>query len=476
MKETFYITTPIFYANASPHMGHAYALVLADFIARYHRGRGDDTYFLTGTDEHGIKNLRAAEAAGKEPLVFLDEQAEKFRELADLTNISHDQFIRTTDRKVHWPGAIALWNKLAEAGDIYKGTYEGLYCVGCEAFKTEAELVDGKCPDHDRVPERLSQENYFFKLSKYTNQIKKLIESDELEVLPRTRKNEILALVERGLEDVSFSRPAKDLPWGIPVPGDESQVMYVWCDALPNYISALGYGSDNEELFAKFWPANLHVLGKDILRFHAALWPGMLLSAGLPVPKKILVHGLIQSGGRKMSKTIGNVIDPKEYISEFGVDAFRFYLAHEINPFEDGDFTREKFEEVYNAQLVNGVGNLASRIMKMASSYLAAPVGLKDLASYSIPEYHEAFGRFDTLGAIRAATAFISELDREIQETQPFKVFKTDPEKAKEIVTGLVHGLYKVTIALKPFIPGTAEKIEEAIKANQPLQPLFPRK
>lgn len=478
---TFYLTTPIFYANAAPHMGHAYTAVLADMIARHRRARGDGSYFLTGTDEHGIKNFRSAEAAGKKPQEFVDEQAQKFRDLFSLLEISNDQFIRTTDREVHWPGAQALWKKLAEEGDIYKGVYEGLYCTGCETFKTDTELVDGKCPDHDRVPEHIQQENYFFRLSKYTARIKEAIEKNELAILPETRRNEILSLLGEGLEDVSFSRPKKDLPWGIPVPGDDSQVMYVWCDALANYISALGYGRPNPALFDEFWPANLHIVGKDILRFHAALWPGMLMSAGLPLPRAILVHGLILSEGKKMSKTIGNIVDPVLVIQEFGVDAFRFYLAHEINPFEDGDFSMDKFRETYNAYLANGVGNVTSRVMKMAESYLSErTTSLEELRSARRGDFEKRFNaameEYRINDATHIVTELVSELDQEIAETQPFKLIKTDPEKAKEIVEGLVEGIAELARLSAPFIPATAAKIESAIRANKMPEPLFVRK
>lgn len=477
MKNTFYITTPIFYANASPHLGHAYAVVLGDIIARYQRMQGKDTYYLAGTDEHGIKNLRSAEAAGKGALEFLDERSDEFKKMYSILNVSNDQFIRTTDKKQHWPGPIALWKKLEAAGDIYKATYEGLYCVGCENFKKDTDLVDGKCPDHNSVPEQMSQENYFFKLSKYTEQIKKAIESNEIQILPETRKNEILSLVNDGLEDVSFSRPAKDLPWGIPVPGDESHVMYVWCDALVNYISALGYGGEKTELFEKFWPASLQVLGKDILRFHAALWPGMLLSAGLPLPKAILAHGLILSGGRKMSKTIGNVIEPIALCGEYGVDAFRFYLGHSINPFEDGDFTEERFKEVYNTYLANGIGNLTSRVLKMAESYLDGPVEISASTGVDVVrKYEEAMGAYEIHKGAEVILTYIRELDLEIQETQPFKLVKTDPEKAKEIVAGLVQGVALVGRLIAPFLPETSEKILKAVKENRMPEPLFLRK
>src|SRR3989344_2063764 len=290
MKEKFYITTSIAYANAGPHIGFAYEGLLADIIARYRRMRGLDTFFLTGTDEHGDKILRAAKERGLAPQVFVDENVRKFEELNQALRISYDYFIRTSDKKNHWPGAQMLWQKLLASGDLYKGTYKGLYCVGCEAFITEKELVDGKCPNHGTVPETIEEENYFFRLSKYAPQIKAMIESGELKVTPEARGHEILMLLKEDVQDVSFSRPERDVLWGIPVPNDQKQMMYVWCDALSNYVSALGYGRKDDEQFEKFWPANIHLIGKDILRFHAVIWPAMLLSAGLPLPKEILVH------------------------------------------------------------------------------------------------------------------------------------------------------------------------------------------
>ena len=339
MQKTFYITTPIFYPNANLHLGHAYNTTLVDILARYHRLKGDDVYLLTGADENTEKVVRAASLAGVETKAYLDAIVANFKSLFQRLNISYDQFIRTSDEKVHFPGAQKMWQRLVEAGDIEKRSYEGLYCVGHEAFITEKDLVSGKCPDHGETPQRLREENYFFRLSKYTKTISTKIQSGEFQVIPETRKNEILALLERGLEDVSFSRPSDKVSVGVPVPGDPSQTIYVWCDALVNYLSALGFGREDDTLFKKFWPADVHVIGKDILRFHAAIWPAMLLSAKLPLPKKLFVHGFITSGGKKMSKTIGNVIDPNELIAEYGGEAVRFFLARHISPFEDGDIT-----------------------------------------------------------------------------------------------------------------------------------------
>ncbi|MEI6864081.1 MAG: methionine--tRNA ligase [Candidatus Adlerbacteria bacterium] len=473
----FYITTPIFYPNAKLHLGHAYTTTLSDILARYHRLIGDKTYFLTGSDENTQKMVDSAVKEGKEPLIFLDGIVENFASLYKGLDISYDQFIRTTDQKKHWPGAQALWQKLVAAGDIYKKEYEGLYCVGHEAFITEKDLVDGKCPDHGTVPELIKEENYFFRLSKYAPQIEEKIKSDEFRIVPESRKHEILSFIKNeGLEDVSFSRPRK-AAWpaglGIPVPGDDSQVMYVWCDALSNYITALGYGQD-EMLYKEFWPANVHVIGKDILRFHAAIWPGMLLSAGIPLPKALLVHGFITSGGKKMSKTLGNIIDPEELIEEYGSEAVRYFLARHITPFEDGDITRESFKEIYNANLANGLGNLVARVMKLAEVHLHGDIQITQPV-YS-NEYLEAFEKFDINKAIDHIFKRIGVLDQRITKEEPFKLVKTDPAAGTKLILELLLELRVVAILLIPFLPETSKKIIEAVDARKKPENLFARK
>lgn len=480
-KKLFYITTPIFYPNAKPHMGHAYTTVISDILARYKRLAGEDVYFLTGVDENTEKIVRVAKSLGQDVKSYLDTAVTNFKGIYDREklNISFDQFIRTSDEKVHWPGAQELWKRLEKAQDIELRSYEGLYCVGHEAFITEKDLVDGKCPDHNEVPQTLKEENYFFKLSKYTKQIKEKIESGELAIVPESRRNEILALLERGLEDVSFSRPASKVSVGIPVPGNESQKMYVWCDALSNYITALGFGTSHDDLYKKYWDSesaqNLHVIGKDILRFHAAIWPGMLISAGLPLPKKILVHGFITSDGKKMSKSLGNVIDPDDLIKEYGGEAVRYYLARHIAPFEDGDITLDKFKEAYNANLANGLGNLVSRVMKMAETNLSEPVKIPE---NTIPEsFLMALDVNDVQKAADIIWATISSLDETIQKTAPFKLIKTEKEKAEKIIQDLVIGVYTVARMLNPIMPGTMEKIKKVVKENKmPSEPLFVRK
>jgi len=474
--EKFYITTAIDYVNAPPHLGHALEKVEADAIARYQRSLGKEVYFLTGTDEHGIKIVRSAESSGKKVEDFVNENSKKFLKLVKILNISNDDFIRTSDQKKHWPGAQKLWKILDEAGDIYKSKYKGYYCVGCEAYLTEKDLVDGKCLYHDKEPEIIEEDNYFFKISKYAGEIKKAIASDKLKIFPESRKNEVLAMIERGIEDTSFSRPREKLNWGVPVPGDDSQIMYVWCDALPNYISALGYGSDDDSKFKKFWPANMHIIGKDILRFHAIVWPAMLLSAKLSLPKNIFVHGFILSEGKRMSKTIGNVIDPFELINEYSADAFRYYFLREMTPFDDGDITKEKFKEAYNANLANGLGNLVSRIMKMSEQHIGHLMSNWTLNVQVMKGYKNLMDKFELSKTMDLIWQEISNLDMKIQETQPFKLIKTNENKAKEIIKELVIDLNKIAVMLQPFMPETSEKIISAIKANKMPEPLFLRK
>lgn len=473
MNEKFYVTAPIYYPNADLHMGHAYTTLFCDVLARHARLQGKEAYFLVGTDEHASKVVKAAIAAGMEPQEFVNKQAEKFKTFFTEMEFTNSDFVQTSNQERHWPGAQLIWEKLVANGDIYKKKYSGLYCIGCESFKTEKDLVDGLCPDHNTKPELVEEENYFFRLSKYGNKLKEIIESGAMKIFPETRKNEILSLIADGLEDVSFSRPTKDSRWGIPVPGDPGQTMYVWCDALTNYITYLGYGRD-DGLFKKFWPADLHIVGKDILRFHTAIWPAMLISAGLPVPKAVLAHGMITSGGKKMSKTIGNIIDPKEVIKEYGVEALRYLLTREVAPFEDGDLTLERIKEVYNANLANGLGNLTSRIMKMSESYLETPV---DLPNYEFPAgYQEDFANYELNKAMDFIWQKIGEADLLITEKKPFSVWKTDQESARVIVIDLIKRLGEIAFLLQPFMPTTADKIVSAIKANKLSEALFLRK
>ncbi len=337
-KPSYYITTAIDYVNGEPHIGHALEKVQADALARYQKLLGKDVFFATGTDEHGAKIAREAERQKMPIQEFVDKNANSFRAMDDALNISYNLFIRTSDKDKHWGSVISVWNDLYKNGDIYKKEYQGLYCVGHEAFVTSKDLnKDGICELHNAKPEIIEEENYFFRLSKYTDKIKKVIESDELKIYPKERKNEVLSIVNEGLEDVSFSRPSKDLSWGIPVPNDETQTMYVWVDALTNYLSAIDY-NDNSDLYKKYWPPSLQVIGKDILRFHGIIWIGMLMSLNLDLPKCILAHGFISVDGVKMSKSIGNVINPMELLKKYDTDSVRYFLLSEIPTTKDGDF------------------------------------------------------------------------------------------------------------------------------------------
>jgi methionyl-tRNA synthetase len=467
MDGKFYITTAIDYTNNKPHLGHALEKVQADVLARYYRLKlgQDKVWFLTGTDEHGAKIARAAEAAGKNPQEFVDELVGKFQDLKQALNLSFDQFIRTTDEKIHYPGVQKIWNKLLENGDLEKRTYKGLYCVGHEAFVTEKDLVEGKCSDHGKEPEVVEEENWFFKLSKYTGQIKEKIESGKFQILPETRKNEILALLGRGLEDVSFSRPRKDLEWGIQVPNDAEQTIYVWADALTNYISAVGYGRNDD--YEKWWPADAQVIGKDISRFHAAIWPGMLLSAGLPLPKKLLVHGFITVDGQKMSKTLGNVIDPVEIAEKYGADALRYYLLKEIPSGEDGDFSQNKFEALYNGDLANGLGNFISRVKKLAENEGVKSGDSKGFGTQVEKlksEIDRNLENFKINEALQKIWELISEGDKFMNDKEPWKT------KDKEIIAELLYLANQIVEIIEPFLPGTAAtaKIGDG-------KPLFPR-
>lgn len=473
MAEKFYISTAIAYTNALPHVGFALELCQADAIARYHRLVGEEAFFLTGTDEHGRKVAQAAEEAGEEPQKFVDGLATRFQDLAETLNISNDAFIRTTDRTQHWPGVEKMWAALDAKGDLYKKKYQGLYCSGCEAFIPKSDLVDGRCPNHHREPEVLEEENYFFRLSRYQDALKKIIQRDEIRIIPESRKNEVFQFIQQGLEDVSFSRPRKDLAWGIPVPGDDTQTIYVWCDALVNYLSAISYGQDQPSAQEKWWPADVHVIGKDILRFHAIIWPAMLLSAGLALPKNILVHGFITSGGKKMSKSLGNVVDPFELVDRHGADAVRYYLLHEISTTEDGDFTNEHFREVYTADLAHNLGNLVSRVTKLAEGY-GKPIFPKGNSAQQIVDrswesYGSALSVFQLREALDAPMEIVSFANRYIDEKKPWEAIKqsqisnlksqTNGTKAVETLASLMYMLGNIGWMLQPFLPETAGKI-----------------
>jgi len=473
MPNKFYITTAIAYVNAAPHIGFAMETLEADCLARYHRMIGDEVWFLTGTDEHGSKIRNTAKEQGMTAQELADQNAPWFENLGALLNLSNDDFIRTTEPR-HKLGAQKLWRKLVAAGDIYKSKYEGHYCVGCEAFVTAKDLVDGKCPEHNKEPELITEENYFFRLSKYSDLISEKIRSDEVKVLPESRKNEILSLCDEGLTDVSFSRPKDSLSWGVPVPDDEDQVMYVWCDALSNYITALGYGSSDESKFDKFWPADVHVIGKGILRFHAGIWIGMLLAAEMELPRAIYVHGYITSEGEKMSKSLGNTIDPFASVEEKNCDPVRYYLLREIPTTTDGDFSQDRFKVVYESELADNFGNLFSRVLTLTERFLESKVPevvgdslLMKAVKDAWIKYDEHIANFDLKKACEEAVRLGEISNQYIDEKKPWELIKADPASLSQVMYNLLEILRHIACMLYPFIPSTADRMLEALGVPQ---------
>ncbi|MHB1330918.1 MAG: methionine--tRNA ligase [Minisyncoccota bacterium] len=466
---TQYITTTLPYVNANPHMGHALEFVRADIIARWRKFLGEEVFFNTGTDEHGQKISTAAEASGVEIQSYVDKYANEFKNLLPLLNISPDiHFIRTTD-KSHEKAAQEFWKRVDEAGYIYKKNYKTKYCIGCEAEKTDSEISDGKCIIHPNLEiEVREEENYFFKFSAFSEKLLKLYESDF--IIPESRQNETREFVKRGLEDFSISRLREKMSWGVSVPNDEDHVMYVWFDALVNYISTLGW-PDNKESFKKFWVEGrpIQYCGKDNTRFQGAMWQAMLMAAGLPNSYKIVVNGFVTGeNGVKMSKSLGNVVDPIEITKEYGADALRYFVAREISTFEDSPFTLERFKEAYNANLANGIGNLTSRIMKLAETYLDKPVSTEHKVIHGT--IFNALEKFEIGKAMDHIWWEIGELDSFIQENKPW--VSKDTSVISEIVTKLSH----IGHSLEAFMPETAKKIINAIEVNKMPEPIFLRK
>lgn len=472
----YYVCTSIPYVNGEPHLGHAMEFIMGDVLARYNRLQGTPVIFSTGTDEHGGKMAEKAAELKITPQAFVDTMAANFVELLKELNVSNDRFIRTTHPD-HEKRAQAIWKNLSK--DIYKGKYVGWYCTGCEEYVSEqvAKANNGVCPNHNRPYEKLEEENYFFALSKYTPQIKKVIEDSSFRIVPTSRRNEILSVINEGLEDISISRPKTKIAWGIPVPGDANQVMYVWFEALLNYITVLGY-PDSED-FKKFWPANVQIIGKDILRFHAAIWPGILMGLGLPLPKILFVHGFINIDGKKMSKSLGNYVSPKEIIEKYNADVFRYFFLRHIPSYDDGDFTWDRLEAAYNNELADQLGNGVSRTVAMIAKYQDGLIGDIPEPAHDNAQYHEAIANCHFDRALNEVWEQVKGLNQYIDEEKPWEIAKQgDPEHLKEILSSMVGSLLEIASMLEPFMPETATKIK-AVFSEGFLRPmkgtLFPK-
>lgn len=474
-RKPLYLTTTLPYVNGAPHLGFAVEIVRADAVARFHRAQGRDVFFNTGTDEHGTKILQRAREEGVEPQAFVDRMSEPFRALKDSLDLTWDAFTRTTD-PAHKTAAQEFWRRVAENGYIYKKAYRGLYCVGCEMFVTEKDLApDGSCPHHPgKVPEEIEEENYFFAFSKFARELGDLLGAHRDFIVPEERAREARGLIAQGLEDFSVSRLAAKMPWGIPVPGDEAHVMYVWFDALVNYVSCLGWPEDLAR-FGRYWGEGepTQFCGKDNLAQQALRWQAMLLAAGLPPSRRIVVNGFITADGQKMSKSVGNVVDPLALVASHGSDAVRFFAARELSPFEDSDFTAARFAESYRAGLQNGFGNLASRILTLSERHL--PEG-SELAETDLPEaYVDAFHAWNVKAAADFAWEQIGALDRRIQETEPFKLVKTDLPAAKVLLAEMRQSLFEIARMAEPFVPKGAAAVLAAVRENRKPEPVYPR-
>lgn len=456
MPRPFYLTTPIYYPNDVPHIGHAYTSIAGDAIARWHRLWGDDVVFLTGTDEHGLKIQRAAAEQGVSPQALVDRTSAAFRELTPLLSLTNTDFIRTTEER-HVVAVQRFLQEIHDAGDIELGTYEGLYCVSCEAYYTEDELVDGLCPIHHRPVDRVTEENYFFKLSRYEQRLLDHYDAHPEAVRPETRRNEVLGFIRQGLRDFSVSRTS--LTWGVPLPWDPAHVAYVWADALFNYCSAVGYGTD-AETFARYWPADYHVIGKDILRFHAVYWPAMLMSAGLALPKCVFAHGWLLVGGEKMSKTRANQIAPSDLVATFGVDGLRYHLLVDQRFGPDGDISYEAMVARYNSDLANNFGNLANRVLNMAVSYCGglAPDAREDgplaeTARTAFAAQAAAFDRLDLSSAFDAVWGLIGAVNAYIEDRRPWALHKAGDRAVEAVLGDCLEALRIVALLAGPAIP-----------------------
>jgi methionyl-tRNA synthetase len=497
---TFYVTTPIYYVNSTPHIGHAYTTIAADILVRHRRQRGEETFFLTGTDEHGSNIPRVAEEAGLDLQEFVDRNAAAFQEMTVRVNASNDFFVRTTDER-HKALVQDFLQRIYDRGDIFESLYAGLYCTRCEAFYTEDELVDGLCPQHGIPPEYVEEKNYFFRLSSYQEPLLRLYDERPGIVTPGFRYNEARSFIERGLEDISVSRASQH--WGVPVPWDKSQVVYVWVDALINYWSALGFAHPDEDLRPRLWPEVRHLLAKDILKFHCVIWPALLMAAGLDVPKQLFVHGYLLMDERKMSKSLGNVIDPLDLIDVYGVDALRYYLFRVATFGQDGNISVDGVHERYERELGNDLGNLVSRTTAMISRYRdgrlrKAPVSA-DLAA-DVDRMRVAvesrLDAFDITGALEAIWESVRTLNRHVEQSAPWELAKDDTrgDDLDRVLYELADGLRAVAVALAAFVPETSARILAAlgqpgdlawsgvasgrlaeVDGIEPAAPLFPR-
>ena len=467
---SFYVTTPIYYVNAEPHLGHAYTTIGADILARHMRQRGEDVFFLTGTDEHGEPVAQAAEREGVSPRELADRNAQRFLDLMPKIDVSNDFFIRTSDER-HVARVQEVMQRVHDNGHVYEGTYEGFYCPRCADFKTPTELGPGNtCPIHEIVLEVVTEENWFFRLSSFEGELLRLYEDNPDLIAPDFRRNEAVSFIRGGLQDVSLSRPK--LNWGVPLPWDPGQVMYVWFDALLNYYTALSFARPGEDLTDRYWPASLHVMAKDILKFHSVYWPALLLAAGLELPKRMYVHGFLLMGEKKMSKSLGNVLDPFEVIEVYGSDALRFYCFREVSFGQDGSISTAGFEARYETELANDYGNLASRVLAMVDRYRAGVVPEAQVDAVLAEDFEGAVGRFSELldraeltQALDVAWVLVRRLNRYVEETQPWVLAKdeADPERLDEVLYNLVEGLRVTTLLLVPYLPRTSEKLLAAL-------------
>ena len=483
MKKKLYITTAIPYANGAPHIGNALDYLIADIWARHQRQKGNEVRFQVGTDEHGNKIAEKARENGLSPQEYVDQTVQNFKTLMDKMNTSYTDFVRTTDGH-HIGSSQYIWTQLQPY--IYKSTYEGWYCQGCEAFYAEKEVAEfqGICPNHQKPFEKLSEENYYLRTSEFAPKIIEAIESDKMKILPEFRKKEFLTFLKNGFEDISISRPRKNLSWGVPVPSEPDQVMYVWIDALSNYLSVIGYPDRHDE-WVEFWPANVQVIGKDILRFHAGIWPAMLLGLGLSLPKQLLVHGHISSGGMKMSKSIGNVIDPNEIIDNYGLDAFRYYFSRHIPTLDDGDFTWEKFEKAYNNELGNDLGNLVSRVTNMIKRYQSGVIGNIPGDEFDTHNYEKHMKNLEFNKAMDEVWVLVRAHNQYIENVKPWEIAKLAKESKDEenhLAEVLAHsagGILQIAKMLEPFMPETAEKINtifaSGVIRDEEIGILFPK-